>query len=55
MAKNYIITIFYLSFVIKDPLKKIEAKTQKSTSTAFWGIIIVHNQPNIGMIGWKLK
>ena len=48
------IPIFYI-FLIKDTLKKLEAKNQNSNSTTFWAKLLCTFKPNIGKIGWKLK
>ena len=52
--KTYKVPIFTYFFVIKDPLKKLEAKNQNSTSTTFCAILLCTFKPNIGTIGWKL-
>ena len=49
------IPIFYTFFVIKDPLKKLEAKNKNSISTTFWAICLCTFKPNIGKIRWKLR
>ena len=42
MAQNLKIPGFFLHiFVIKDPLKKLEANNQISTSTTFLGNVVV--------------
>ena len=40
MAKNLQNSHFLPIFVIKDPLKKLEAKNQNSTSTTFGEILL---------------
>ena len=46
---------FFRIFVIKDPLKKLEATNQNSTSIIFWAILLCTFTPNIRKIGWKLR
>ena len=36
-------------------VKKLEAKGQKYTFTAFWAILLCKFTPNIGKFGWKLR
>ena len=46
---------FLSIFVIKDPLKIIEAKNQNSTHTNFWIILLCTFKPNIGKLAWKQR
>ena len=56
MAKNLQNShFFYLFFVIKDPLKNLEAQNQNSTSLSFWAILLCTFTPYNRKIGWKLR
>ena len=55
MTKTFHIPSFYLFFVVKDPLKKLEVKHQNSTSTIFWSILLCSTRGaySIWKKGWQ--